>query len=121
MILPNNNSSPLNGLVLAGGMSTRMGRNKAFIKWHDKEQQYHVADMLRNLCKDVFISCRKEQEKDLSSEYKTIPDSFFDMGPLGGILSALQSEPGKAWLVVACDLPLLNEETLRFIIANRNA
>jgi len=120
MILPNNNASPLNGLVLAGGMSTRMGRNKALMKWHDKEQQYYVADMLMNHCEDVFISCRKEQAKDLNSKYKSLPDTFFDVGPLGGILSAFQSQPGKAWLVVACDLPLINEETLQFIITNRN-
>jgi molybdopterin-guanine dinucleotide biosynthesis protein A len=120
MILPNDNASPLNGLVLAGGMSTRMGRNKALMKWHDKEQQYYLADMLMNLCEDVFISCRKEQEKDLNSTYKSLPDTFFDVGPLGGILSAFQLEPGRAWLVVACDLPLVNEETLQFIITNRN-
>ena len=121
MILQNNNASPLNGLVLAGGMSTRMGRDKSLIKWHDKEQQYYVADMLRNFCEDVFISSRNEQEKNVSSTYKWLPDTFRDVGPLGGILSAFQSEPGKAWLVVACDMPLVNEETLRFLITNRNA
>ena len=98
-----------------------MGRNKALIKWHDREQQYYVADMLKNVCEDVFISCRKDQEKNVSSTYKFLPDSFLDVGPLGGILSAFQLELRKAWLVVACDLPLLDEETLRFIIANRDA
>jgi len=98
-----------------------MGRNKALIKWHDKEQQYYVADMLKSLCDDVFISCRKEQEGNLSSTYKFLPDSFLDVGPIGGILSAFRLQPGKAWLAVACDLPLLDKETLRFIITNRDA
>lgn len=120
MILPHNNASPLNGLVLAGGRSTRMGTRKDLIKWHTKEQRYHLADMLKDFCEEVFISCRPDQEKELNGAYKALTDAIPDTGPLGGILSAFQSRPGKAFLVIACDLPLINEETLRFLVANRD-
>ena len=43
------------------------------------------------------------------------------MGPFGGILSALRLQGDKAWLVVACDLPLLDEKSLGFLIENRNS
>ena len=42
-------------------------------------------------------------------------------GPLNGILSANKIYPDAAWLVIACDLPLLNKETLHFLVKNRNA
>lgn len=115
------NSVPLlNGLVLAGGKSKRMGTSKDLIKWHGTEQRYYMADMLKKFCGDVFISCRHEQEKEFDSAYKTLPDTFLNMGPLGGILSALHFQRDRAWLVVACDLPLLDRETIRFLIDHRD-
>ncbi|MEP6951744.1 MAG: NTP transferase domain-containing protein, partial [Ginsengibacter sp.] len=48
----------LNGLVLAGGKSERMGYDKGMIVWHGREQQYYLADLLKNLCEEVYISCR---------------------------------------------------------------
>lgn len=120
MILKEHNIAPLNGLVLAGGKSTRMGESKAQIKWHGSAQQYHAADMLSNFCDEVYISCKAEQEKHIDEAYRCLPDTFLDMGPFGGILSALRSGRDRAWLVVACDLPLLNRETLEFLVKNRN-
>lgn len=120
MISNGNNIPKINGLVLAGGKSTRMGTDKDVIKWHGKEQRYYVADLLKPFCEDVFISCRPEQVATIDAAYKALPDTFLNMGPTGGILSALRSQRDKAWLVVACDLPLLNEETIRFLTTHRN-
>jgi molybdopterin-guanine dinucleotide biosynthesis protein A len=115
-----NNSPPLNGLVLAGGKSLRMGKDKALIDWHGKAQRYYAADLLKAFCKEVFISCRPEQEKDIDAAYSALPDTFLKMGPYGGILSALRAQRDKAWLIVACDLPLLNQETLAFLVEHRD-
>ena len=110
----------INGLVLAGGKSTRMGRDKSSIPWHGKEQQYHIADILKTLCNEVFISRRKGQEFETNENYKTLVDTYTGIGPYGAILSAFQFQPDVAWLVVACDLPLLDKKTLGYLIANRN-
>lgn len=110
----------LNGLVLAGGQSKRMGTDKGLIAWHGKEQRYYMADLLEKFCDQVFISCRTDQADEIDSSYNTLTDTFLDLGPYGGILSALRSDREKAWLVVACDLPLIDEETLQFLIDNRN-
>ena len=120
MISKDKNIPPLNGLVLAGGKSRRMGTDKDLIKWNGREQRYYVADMLNKFCEEVYISCRPEQTKDVDAAYKTLPDTFLNMGPFGAILSALRSQRDKAWLVVACDLPLLDEKSLGFLIENRN-
>jgi molybdenum cofactor guanylyltransferase len=110
----------LNGLVLAGGKSVRMGFDKANIKWHGKEQQYYVADLLKEVCEKVFISCRPGQTNGIESNYKALEDTFTGLGPYGGILSAFRLEPGVAWLVVACDLPLLELQTLQYLKTQRN-
>lgn len=114
------NQSKLNGLVLAGGKSQRMGFDKTAVKWHNKEQRYHIADMLRKYCADVYISCRAGQAGDIDTAYPTLADTFTDLGPYGAILSAFRSEPDSAWLVVATDLPLLDETTIQHLIALRN-
>lgn len=119
MILKGNSIPPLNGLVLAGGRSKRMGSNKDLIKWHGKEQRFFAADLLKNLCQNVVISCRQDQLTHFDPAYHALTDTFLDMGPFGGILSALRSDRDKAWLVVACDLPLLDEKSLRFLIEKR--
>ena len=113
------NTPRLNGLVLAGGQSSRMGADKTLMNWHGKEQRYHLADMLQDFCQDVYISCRQDQEHTVQPDYKTLSDRFLGMGPLSGILSAFAACPDAAWLVVATDLPLLGEETLRFLVSQR--
>jgi len=110
----------LNGLVLAGGKSLRMGYDKSSIEWHGKEQRYYMADLLKQYCDEVFISCRADQQNEVDSYYKTLPDTFVDLGPYGAILSAFREKPDAAWLVVACDLPLLDAEILQDLVAHRN-
>jgi molybdenum cofactor guanylyltransferase len=110
----------INGLVLAGGKSQRMGFDKGAVNWHGKEQRYYMADMLKPFCTEVFISCRAEQQNEIDAQYLTLPDTFTGLGPYGAILSALRDKPDSAWLVVACDLPLMEAETLQYLIDNRN-
>jgi molybdopterin-guanine dinucleotide biosynthesis protein A len=110
----------INGLVLAGGKSQRMGFDKGALNWHGKEQRYFMADMLKPICKEVFLSCRPEQQNEIDRDYLTLADTFSDLGPYGAILSAFRQNPDSAWLVVACDLPLMDESTLRYLVGNRN-
>jgi molybdopterin-guanine dinucleotide biosynthesis protein A len=110
----------LNGLVLAGGKSVRMGYDKGAVNWFGKEQRYHVADMLKPLCEEVFISCRTEQKPQISINYNVLEDTFTGLGPFGAILSAFREKPDSAWLVVACDLPLLETDTFKNLISQRN-
>ncbi|MDB5090167.1 MAG: Molybdopterin-guanine dinucleotide biosynthesis protein [Mucilaginibacter sp.] len=111
----------INGLVLAGGKSQRMGFDKGAVNWHGKEQRYYMADLLKSLCNNVFISCRADQKNEINSNYQSLADTFTDLGPYGAILSAFREKPDSAWLVIACDLPLMDEEALKYLVENRNA
>lgn len=113
--------TPLLGLVLAGGMSSRMHRDKASLVYHGKPQAIHCAGMLRAVCDDVFVSTREDQAADpVLGDLPQIHDRFLGFGPLGGILSALKEYPDAAWLVVACDLPFISEKTLYTLLEARN-
>lgn len=115
-----NSAVPLNGLVLAGGRSVRMGQDKGAMTWHGKEQRYHIADLLSSFCDSVYISCRPDQLSVIDPSYRTIADNVEGAGPLVGILSAFQKFPQVAWLVVACDLPLLSSISLQQLISGRD-
>ena len=109
----------IQGLVLAGGKSSRMGTDKGMIDWHGKEQRYHVADLLMPFCEQVFISCRSDQQKGIAG-YRTLADQIQNCGPFGGLLSAFKLQPEVAWLCVACDLPMLDLQAIDFLITNRD-
>lgn len=111
----------LNGLVLAGGKSTRMGFDKGAAMWHGKQQRYYLADMLKSFCSEVYISGRPGQRQEIELPYPVIEDTFTGLGPYGAILSAFREQPDAAWLVIACDLPLMDEPTLRNLVAWRNS
>jgi molybdenum cofactor guanylyltransferase len=113
------NQVPLYGLVLAGGKSQRMGHDKGLIDYHGKPQREYLYDLLSEICAATYFSCRSEQVEALK-EFQTIPDSFDDLGPFGGILSAFRQNPNVAWLVVACDLPLLDKEAIEELVSQQN-
>lgn len=113
-------STLLNGLVLAGGKSTRMGEDKALLQWHGKEQMYYLADLLKQFCDNVFISCRADQESEIDKGYEVIKDEFENAGPLAAIISAFRQNKTCAWLVVACDLPLLDAKIIGLLIQQRD-
>ena len=114
------NATPINGLVLAGGKSERMQRDKGKINYHGVEQRTHMHNILSSLAEKSFISIRNKQKEEFSADTNTIEDVYFGLGPYGAILSAFQKDPNSAWLVTACDQPLLNKETLEYLIENRN-
>ncbi|MFY0652917.1 MAG: NTP transferase domain-containing protein [Cyclobacteriaceae bacterium] len=113
-------AADLNGLVLAGGKSTRMNCDKGKIQYHGIEQRVYMKDLLSRFTKESFISIRADQQDEFLEKINVIEDVHIGLGPYGAILSAFQKNPNIAWLVTACDQPLLNEDTLKYLIQNRN-
>ena len=113
-------TAKLFGLVLSGGKSTRMGTDKGLIKYHGVPQREYLYDLLSQVCKETFISLREEQEAELPSGMQTIVDLNEFRGPYNGLLSAHKKYPEAAWLVLACDLPLMDLEALNELISQRD-
>jgi len=110
--------SDLYGLVLAGGLASRMGTDKGDLSYHGVPQREYMYDLLSEFCSQVFTSCRPGFE---SKKYKNpIIDKYDFDSPLNGILSALETHQQKAWLSVAVDMPLVDRETLDYLVSNRD-
>lgn len=110
----------LKGLILAGGKSSRMGSDKTIMEFYGKPQREHLKGLLNEVCEEVYISCRPDQESEFSTS-KIITDKFVGLGPYGAIMSAFQEDPNAAWLVIASDLPLMDVDALQELVNARNA
>ena len=106
------------GLVLVGGKSQRMGRDKALLSYDGATTQLERTTLLlQSVCPQVFISQRAEQTFDAPSGSTSLYDSIDSVkGPLCGILSAMAAKPDAHWLILACDLPYVTTATLEKLI-----
>lgn len=107
------------GLVLAGGLSSRMGVDKSGMIYHQLPQSEHMAVLLSKFCDKVFISIRNTTDK--ASSFPLLTDKFPSEGPIAGILTALAAHPDSAWLIAPVDMPALDEPALQFLLSHRSA
>lgn len=112
---------PLYGLVLAGGRSTRMQRDKATLSYHGRSQLDRAMDLLQPCVARAFVSVRADQRTDPArARYPQVLDAHEGLGPIAGIAAAQAAKPDVPWLVLACDLPHLDEHTLRYLLEHRD-
>ncbi len=112
---------PVYGLVLAGGRSSRMQRDKATLEYRPGETQLDAAmKLLVGRVARSWLSVRADQQQDpVRARYPQIVDRGDVQGPIAGIVAALDAHPAAAWLVLAVDLPFLDARTLDALIASR--
>jgi molybdopterin-guanine dinucleotide biosynthesis protein A len=114
------NAAPIYALVLAGGRSTRMQRDKAALTYHGRTQLEWAVSLLQPHAQRVFVSVRPDQTSDpVRARFDQIVDARENAGPIAGIMAAQAKHPQVAWLVLACDLPFLDNATLTHLIAAR--
>lgn len=116
-----NKINDLNGLVLAGGKSLRMGQDKSSLEYFGKTQRQVAFDLLAKFCAEVWVSAKESQISDWADDLPYLKDEYENYGPLGGILTALNFQKNRAWLIIACDLPFVNEELIQTLISHRNS
>lgn len=112
----------LNGLILAGGQSVRMGEQKQLLQYQGQSEIRRFADMLESHGIPVFVSARKGQPlPEDAAQLLIIEDAFPFRGPINGILSAFAEKPDQAWLVLGCDMPLLQAADLKNLLNERDS
>jgi molybdopterin-guanine dinucleotide biosynthesis protein A len=113
-------NDPVWGLVLAGGESRRMGRDKALLERDGRTQLSCSVSLLERHVNRTFVSARPDQaEEPERRRYRQVVDRYSGIGPVAGILSALEQQQDVSWLVLACDLPNVDDDTLSFLLENR--
>jgi len=104
------------GYLLAGGQSSRMGRDKALLPVGNSTLAAHIAAQIREAAGNVTLIGPPEHYAHLG--FPVIPDAIPGCGPLGGLLTALRSTSADWNLIVACDMPHL---TAPFLVGLLNA
>ena len=112
-----NRVPPVKGLVLAGGQSLRMGRDKGLLNYFGKSQRSYTVELLQKCNLETKLSVRKEQEVP---DTNILEDVFLGLGPFGAICSAFQHDPNSAWLVLATDLPYVDQGLILKLLDARN-
>lgn len=97
-----------------------MGRDKALLDRGGRSQLAFVAGLLADCVDRVFVSTREEQKDEAERrQFAQIVDRYEDLGPVAGILSAMDEYPEVDWLVVACDLPNIDPRTILYLLDHR--
>ena len=116
-----NSAAPLYGLILAGGLSSRMQRDKAALAYQGRSQLDRAFDLVGRHASKSFVSVRSTQIAEPTRALRPlIIDSVEGEGPIVGIRSALAAHPETAWLVLACDLPFLTDAVLEQLLVERD-
>ena len=109
-------SPRVSGLVLAGGQSRRMGRDKAFLDFAGTPLIERVIERVQSVCAETIIVANNLESYSRFG-LRVVRDVYPGKGSLGGIFSGLQEVSAEYALVVACDLPFINEALLRYLIS----
>lgn len=123
-----NRTTPLYGLVLAGGESRRMGQDKVSLVYQGAPQLERAMNLLAELTEQAFISVRHKTQNGIRASYRQISDGSENVsdgsengkevvkGPAAGLLAAHAAFPAASWLVLACDLPFLDRSSLAYLV-----
>ena len=110
-----NNNSSYSVSILCGGMSTRMGRDKAMLDWDGVPLVMHIASSFKN-CSEVFLSVRDENQYNFPDIPK-VCDQVKGAGPLAGLCASLQAARNEFLFITTCDAPLADKKTSDLLFA----
>lgn len=99
----------MTGLILAGGQSRRMGRDKAFLKLGGRTAVERTLVVFRPLFDEIIIVSNAPEKFSLPG-IRAVPDKIPGKGPLGGLYAGLRAADSARCFVAACDMPLIRRE-----------
>ncbi|MCH7523564.1 MAG: molybdenum cofactor guanylyltransferase [Bacteroidetes bacterium] len=111
-----NDKKHITGIILAGGKSSRIGSDKGFLVLNEKAFIQHIIEAMQPLVKDIIIVSNNPDYDILN--LKRVNDLIENSGPLAGIYTGLHHSNTENNLVLSCDVPLINTETLKKLTTN---
>jgi len=109
-----NSGHKITGILLAGGMSSRMGREKGSLVIGGRMMYLYPLKALEALCDEILISSSNPLPGNLP--YTIVADKISGIGPMAGIYSCLEHSSNDLNLVLSYDLPLVNKGLLSFLV-----
>ncbi|MFJ7934169.1 molybdenum cofactor guanylyltransferase [Sporosarcina sp. NPDC096371] len=107
------------GVVLAGGLSRRFGSPKAFAKLGERYFYEIAKEALEAQCDEVIVVTRQELLAQFPANVNGMIDimEYKGLGPLAGILSAMESVEADRYIVLPCDMPYVDDEVVEKLLA----
>lgn len=102
--------------ILAGGTSSRMGEDKAWINYHGEAELLRLSSMLKGIGLPLVVSANKLPAQGAHLPLQTDLAAFSGHGPLSGLLSVHHIHPEKDILLIACDYPGFGEAELQGLL-----
>ena len=109
------------GIVLAGGESRRFGSPKAFATYEGRFFYEYAVDALAAHCTDVVLVARPEHVSKFPESLHVVTDleEYAGLGPLAGILTAMQTRNADWYAVLPCDAPFVDERIIPELLFHR--
>lgn len=104
----------VNGIILAGGKSSRMGSDKGLIHLNGKPMIQYIIETMESLNLPILIIANNEEY--LKFGYPVYPDLIPELGPVGGIYTALSKTNASKNIIVSCDTPFVSKLLLELLI-----
>jgi molybdenum cofactor guanylyltransferase len=108
----------MNGLILAGGDSSRMGEDKAMIYYYKDPQYLHLYHLLTDFCSELLVSSKNKYNPYIPVIKDDI--KYSNIGPMAGLLTALDYEENTDWIVISVDYPLISKVEIKQLINSKN-
>jgi|UniRef100_A0A7V2ZLE5 molybdopterin-guanine dinucleotide biosynthesis protein A len=109
----------ITGVILSGGKSSRMGVNKSFLKIGEQTIIEKMVNLMKSIFKEVIIITNSPNEYSFL-QLPMYEDVYKWKGPLAGIHSALTHSTTEKIFVISCDVPLMTEEMIKYIVDYRS-
>lgn len=103
----------ITGIILAGGQSTRMGKDKALLQINDKTLLENAIEICRPVCSEILISSNNPEHQNFG--YQIIPDEIKNCGPIGGIYSCLKKSETNWNFFCSVDSPFVTSAFIQFL------
>ena len=102
----------MTAVILSGGKSSRMGKNKAFLKFKGKTFLERQIEALNEIFEEIIISTNSPEEYQ-NFNLPVIEDVYHDKGPLGGIYTGLINSKSFYTFFLACDMPFIEKKLIK--------
>jgi molybdopterin-guanine dinucleotide biosynthesis protein A len=107
----------ITGIILAGGLSSRMGTDKALMKIGEKTLLENAVEICKPVCSSIIISSNKQAHK--FKEYLLVKDEIPDCGPMGGIYSAIKKSKTNWNFVLSVDSPFVKSTFIKSLFSEK--
>lgn len=109
----------ITGIILAGGASSRMGKDKGLCEFKGKSLVSYAIEALLPICDTILISSNNTENYQKFG-FDVVLDQYKNIGPIGGIFSSLNRSTTYHNLVVSCDTPFINTQLMEYVLSNSN-